>query len=131
MKPPLARVARLLFFSGLCALVFQVAWFRELRLVFGASTAASTAVLAIFMGGLGLGNAVLGSRADRRRNPLAFYALLELSVGLGAAVSPLLIDLVRRVYSRTSVGRSAWPPHGIPWARSSVPWPAGSACCRS
>ena len=38
-----ARTASLLFFSGMCALVYQVAWTRELRLVFGASTAASAA----------------------------------------------------------------------------------------
>src|SRR6202043_1000899 len=54
----LAPVAALLFFSGMCSLVFQVSWFREFRLVFGASTAASSAVLAVFMGGLGIGNAV-------------------------------------------------------------------------
>lgn len=98
MKNPAWGVAPLLFLSGVCALVFQVAWFREFRLVFGASTAASAAVLAIFMGGLGLGNALLGKRADRQARPLAFYALLELSVAITAAASPLLLDLVRTVY---------------------------------
>jgi len=49
------KIAPLLFGSGFCALVYQTAWQRELRLIFGASTAASAAVLAIFMGGLGLG----------------------------------------------------------------------------
>ena len=39
----------MLFVSGGSALVFQVAWMRELRLVFGATTAAVAAVLAIFM----------------------------------------------------------------------------------
>ena len=72
----------------MCALIFQVSWFREFRLVFGASTAASSAVLAVFMGGLGIGNAVLGKRADRARSPLAMYALLELSIALAAALSP-------------------------------------------
>jgi hypothetical protein len=37
----------------------QVAWMRELRLVFGATTASVAAVLAIFMAGLGLGSAIL------------------------------------------------------------------------
>ena len=37
------KEAALLFTSGACALVYQVAWLRELRLVFGASTAASSA----------------------------------------------------------------------------------------
>src|SRR4029450_1366459 len=49
------RVAALLFVSGLCALVYQVAWLREFRLIFGASTAASAAVLAIFMEDSALG----------------------------------------------------------------------------
>src|SRR3989304_10138574 len=66
----LPLVAAMLFVSGGSALVFQVAWMRELRLVFGATTAAVAAVLAIFMGGLGLGSAVLGRWADRSPNPL-------------------------------------------------------------
>ena len=57
---PLTRAAVLLFGSGLCALVYQVVWLREFRLVFGASTSASAAVLAVFLGGLGAG----GSGSD-------------------------------------------------------------------
>ena len=67
-------VALLLFGSGTCALIYQVAWLREMRLIFGASTAASAAVLAVFMGGLGLGGVVLGRRADTHPMPLLFYA---------------------------------------------------------
>src|SRR5688500_17882756 len=98
MRSPTWPVAGLLFCSGFCALVFQVAWLREFRLVFGASTPASAAVLAIFMGGLGLGNAVLGRRVDALRNPLRFYGQLELMISIAAVASPFLIDLVRLVY---------------------------------
>src|SRR5258706_1190424 len=91
-------VALLLFLSGLCALVYQVAWVRELRLVFGASTAASAAVLAIFMGGLGAGGLVLGKRADRHPAPLSLYAHLELLVAVTAGLTPLLIAAVRWLY---------------------------------
>lgn len=98
MQVRVAPVAGLLFASGMCALVFQVAWFREFRLVFGASTAAGAAVTAIFMGGLGLGNAVLGRRADRQSDPLAYYARMELGVALAATLSPLLVDVARTVY---------------------------------
>lgn len=52
-------VTALLFLSGGCALVYQTAWLREFRLIFGGSTAASGAVLAAFMGGLGIGNLLL------------------------------------------------------------------------
>ena len=55
MRTRTAPVAALLFASGFCALVYQVAWLREFRLIFGASTLASAAVLAIFIGGLGIG----------------------------------------------------------------------------
>src|SRR5215470_20085872 len=92
------KVAPLLFGSGACALVYQVVWLREFRLVFGASTAASAAVLAIFIGGLGLGGWLLGRRADADSRPLAFYAQLEAIVALSAAASPLLLALVRQLY---------------------------------
>ncbi len=91
-------VVPLLFGSGFCALVYQIAWQREFRLIFGASTAASAAVIAVFMGGLGLGGWVLGPRADARRNPLRFYAVLEVAVALSAAATPLLLELARRAY---------------------------------
>lgn len=98
MRFRLGKVGPLLFCSGACALVYQVAWLRELRLVFGASTAASAAVLGVFMGGLGLGGLLLGKRADREKNPLLFYANLEILVALASAATPLLVWLARTAY---------------------------------
>ena len=92
------RVAALLFGSGFCALIYQVGWLREFRLIFGASTAASAAVLAIFIGGLGAGALLLGPRVDRHPRPLLFYANLELIVAVTAALSPLLLGLARAIY---------------------------------
>jgi spermidine synthase len=94
----MVRVAILLFSSGFCALVYQTAWLRMLRLVFGASTAASAAVLAIFMGGLGFGGLLLGRMADRRRSPLRFYGGLEAGIALAAGLSPWLVVLIQKVY---------------------------------
>ena len=94
----LPAFAILLFLSGSCALIFQIVWIRELRLIFGATTFASAAVLAIFMGGLGLGNGLLGRRIDRVKNPIRFYARLEFGIAILAALSPLLIDLTRTIY---------------------------------
>jgi spermidine synthase/MFS family permease len=93
-----ARVAALLFFSGLSALVYQTVWLREFRLIFGGSTFATGAVLAIFMAGLGIGGAVLGKRADAAERPLAYYARLELFIAAAAALSPLLLALAAKVY---------------------------------
>src|SRR4051794_13242729 len=88
----------LLFLSGACALIYQVAWFRELRLIFGASTASSAAVLAGFMGGLGVGGMRLGNRADASAHPLAMYARLELAVASAAAATRALVWLANSVY---------------------------------
>jgi spermidine synthase len=99
MGPPVARIALLLFGSGLCALIYQVAWLRELRLIFGASTAASAAVLAVFMAGLGAGGIWLGRRAGKMARPLQFYAHLELGIAASAAATPFLVWLARRLYS--------------------------------
>ena len=98
MNSRVPTVALFLFVSGLCALIFQTAWLREFRLIFGATTPASAAVLAIFMGGLGLGNAVLGRRVDASKNPLRMYALFELGISAATVASPFLLMMVRSVY---------------------------------
>jgi spermidine synthase len=93
-------VATILFGSGLSALVYQIAWQREFRLVFGSSTAASAAVLTIFIGGIGVGGLLLGRRADGHPRPLRFYAQLEIGVAATAALTPLLLDVARAAYIR-------------------------------
>jgi spermidine synthase len=90
--------ASLVFGSGLSALLYQTTWLRELRLIFGNSTAASAAVLGIFMGGLGVGSALLGERAETNRHPLAFYGRLELLISATAALTPALIWMIRMIY---------------------------------
>src|SRR2546428_6905035 len=98
MKSKVLPGACLVFGSGLSALLYQTTWLREFRLIFGNSTAASAAVLGIFMGGLGLGSALLGQRAEKTARPLAFYAKLELLIAASAALTPTLIWLMRAVY---------------------------------
>ncbi len=98
MIPFVLRICLFLFGSGFCALVYQIAWLRLLRLIFGSSTTASAAVLAIFMGGLGLGGWLLGRRSDRAANPLDFYARLEVGISVAAALSVFLIAAVRAIY---------------------------------
>jgi len=98
MRPRTRTAALLLFGSGFCALVYQIGWLREFRLIFGASTAASAAVLAIFIGGLGIGSLLLGPRADAQARPLRFYSNLEATIAVCAAISPPLLAVVRALY---------------------------------
>jgi spermidine synthase len=107
-KPVSGRIwlpALLLFCSGASALIYQTVWMRDFRLIFGASTVATGAVLAIFMGGLGVGSAILGKRADRHPRPLAFYGQLEMLIAASAALTPLLLLGVRAGYF--AIGGSA------------------------
>ena len=98
MPPRLLVLALLLLGSGASALAYQLVWTRELRLVFGHSTAASAAVLAIFIGGMGAGSLLIGPRADRHPRPLALSARLEAGVALCAALTPLLLAVARAAY---------------------------------
>ncbi|MFL6195556.1 MAG: fused MFS/spermidine synthase [Thermoanaerobaculia bacterium] len=105
MRSVVGRVALLLFGSGFCALVYQTAWLRMFRLIFGASPAASAAVLAIFLAGRGFGGLLLGRRADRHRSPLSLYAGLEAGIAVSAGLSPFLLLLVEWLY--VSMGGSS------------------------
>ena len=64
-------IALILFVSGACSLLYQTVWLREFRLILGGSTAAAAAVVAVFMGGLGLGGWWFGARVEQVRFPLA------------------------------------------------------------
>lgn len=71
-------------------------------------------VLTTFMGGLALGSFVGGRIIDRRFNPLALYALLEVAIGLYCLAIPSLIDwafpLFKSIYlsSETSYSVSSF-----------------------
>src|ERR1035437_8212814 len=93
-----SKVAGLLFCSGLTALIYQTIWSRQFRLIFGSSTYATAAVLAIFMGGLGVGSLLLGKRADGKARPLEFYGNLELVIAVTAALSQPLLSMAGWVY---------------------------------
>ncbi len=82
------------FFSGMAGLVYEVVWTRKLTLIFGTTLHSVSAVIAIFMGGLALGSLLFGRLADRTKRPLLLYAVLEVSVGVYAALTPVIIRLI-------------------------------------
>lgn len=92
------RLAFILFVSGFCSLVYQIAWLRQFRLIFGASTLANGAVVAIFIGGLGVGGLLFGRRIDRHARPLWLYARIEGGIALTTALTPLLLHAARASY---------------------------------
>ncbi|MEK7674543.1 MAG: fused MFS/spermidine synthase [Verrucomicrobiota bacterium] len=78
-------IVLLLFFcSGATALIYEVVWSKYLSLMFGSTVQAQTIVLAVFMGGLALGNRIFGRRSDLLAQPLASYGYVEFAIGLYA-----------------------------------------------
>jgi predicted membrane-bound spermidine synthase len=78
----------LFFCSGATALVYEVVWSKYLSLIFGSTAYAQTVVLAVFMGGLALGNRIIGARSDLLQKPLVAYGFLEVIVGIFAFCFP-------------------------------------------
>jgi spermidine synthase len=78
-----------LFFSGVSALIYQIIWIRKFGLVFGVDVFTMATVLSAFMGGLAIGSIIFGRLADRIKNPLTLFMLLEFGIGLFAITFPL------------------------------------------
>jgi len=98
--PSLLPLALVFAVSGCAGLFQEVAWARALGQSLGSSLAALTAVLAAFLGGLGLGSALgAGALADRSRDPLRLYALLEGLLAIGGLAAPLIVSALPRVLS--------------------------------
>ena len=76
--------------SGLAGLIYEMVWVRALTLYLGHTTAATSTVLAAFMGGMAAGSAIGGRVAGRlgTHSALVGYALLEAVVIVSAIALP-------------------------------------------
>ena len=96
--------------SGLAGLVYEVSWTRLLTLYLGHTTAAASAVVAAFLGGLAFGAAAGGRVATRLspRQALFAYVGLEATVAIAALVLPLELraatPLLRWAYGDAAAG---------------------------
>lgn len=90
-------ILSIFFFSGLSSLLYQVVWLKELGYVFGNTVQAAATLIAVFLGGLGLGAAIF-ARKLLDRPPLKSYAIIELLIGAIGALSPTIFDLLDALY---------------------------------
>jgi spermidine synthase len=86
-------VLLLFFCSGATALVYEVLWSKYLTLMLGSTVQAQTVVLAVFMGGLAIGNRLFGKYSATTAEPLRAYAILELIIGGYAFFFPRIFKL--------------------------------------
>jgi spermidine synthase len=87
-----AAVSALFFASGATGLAYEVVWLKRFGHVWGSSSLAIAAVVAAFLGGLGLGAWLFGRVSDRVRRPLAVYGACEIAIGALAIAVPYAID---------------------------------------
>jgi len=78
------------FLSGAAGVMHEVVWSRRLVALVGAEAYAQALVLAVFVGGLAVGAALFGRRADRGR-PLRTYVALEALIAGYCLLLPLLL----------------------------------------
>ncbi|HEX4999786.1 MAG TPA: fused MFS/spermidine synthase [Terriglobia bacterium] len=86
------------FLSGATGLVYEVVWVRLTGLVFGNTSHAIAVVLSAFMAGLALGSWALGRKTDQVARPLRFYGMLEIGIGISAALVPFIFRLLDKLY---------------------------------
>ncbi|HMO50392.1 MAG TPA: fused MFS/spermidine synthase [Kiritimatiellia bacterium] len=91
-------ISIIFFFSGLSALVYQLLWMRHLGFIFGNTVYASATVLTAFMGGLAIGSHWFGRWAERIKDPLKAFAILEWIIAGYAVVLPTLFYVIRVIY---------------------------------
>lgn len=84
--------------SGAAALIYEVTWMRALSLVFGSTTYALSTMLSTFMAGLALGGYIGGLIADKRKNLLAIFGLMELGIGIFGLVTIPMINYLSAKY---------------------------------
>ena len=91
-------VLALFFGSGATALIYEVVWAKFLAQMFGSTIYAQTVVLAVFMGGLALGNRIFGGWADGLRQPVKAYGVLEICTGIYAFLFPALDRATDKIF---------------------------------
>jgi predicted membrane-bound spermidine synthase len=117
VQQPLGKGGNAIFFaSGFAGLIYESIWTQYLKLFLGHAAYAQTLVLAIFMGGMAIGAALVARRTLRISKPLAVYAAIEAALGvLAFAFHPLFTSATAGYYdlafvrhiegTRSSVGK--------------------------
>lgn len=96
--------------SGAAGLTYESVWSRYLALLLGHSAYAQVLVLSLFMGGMAVGAAVAARYSERLRDPIAFYALAELTLGVvGLLFHPVYVAVSGAAYRHVFPALEAGP----------------------
>ncbi len=84
----------LFFLSGFTGLSYEILWLKRLGLIFGVSAYATSTILIIFFSGLALGSFLFGKIADKSKNLIRQYALLESGISFYALGTPWFFKFI-------------------------------------
>jgi len=91
-----------LFLSGLSSLTYELLWIKQLKLVFGGTLYAISAVLCAFMTGLALGAWLISKYMHHPRlknvGKIKLYGILEGAIGLYGLLFPFLLKAIGPLY---------------------------------
>lgn len=87
-------LSTLFFLSGATSLGYEVVWFKRFANVWGSSALAMALVVGAVLLGLGLGAFLVGRRTRTISNPIRWYAVFELLIGICALLVPLAAGLL-------------------------------------
>jgi spermidine synthase len=113
MSGPARLAAAAFFVSGFTAMGYELLWTRSLEHFTHNSTYAYTAMLAIFLAGIGLGSALISRVADRIQRPMLGLAWIQVGVGVSVILAlrvfmtfeTLIPDVARAIGGLTSWGK--------------------------
>ena len=99
-------VGSLFFLSGFAALLYQIAWQRELFGWYGVDLDSVSAIVSVFMLGLGVGAMAGGWLADRfAQRRILIFSLIELTMGVFGFFSLDIVDGVGALLGADSLPR--------------------------
>lgn len=97
---PMQRLYYLvIFLTGCCSLIYQVAWQRYLHILVGSEARSTTIIVAIFLTGLSCGYYGFGRLSLLYKNRNAFlkmYGYVEIATGMYACLFPMLFTWVEQ-----------------------------------
>ena len=102
--PEVRVVATMFVLSGFAGLMYEVLFSKALALTFGNTATAMYTVLATDMGGMAIGAWSGGRLAAARTNPLALYALCEVTISIYCGATPLLFKGIQDAYVQLAAG---------------------------
>ena len=88
------------FFSGASAIIYQVAWQRILTTYYGVGAISIVLIVSVYMAGLGIGSLLGGFLAERVKNKISLYFMVELLIGCFGVISLPFLDFLGKEYCR-------------------------------